>query len=86
MGEVQASQVVLNCLALLAVCLLPTLVGMTGPRYFIIAFGLGCLFLWYGIRSGPQPFAGLCPAAHVCFHSSILPVLLTAMALDKLPL
>lgn len=84
-GKSTGRQVVLNCLALLAVGLLPTLVGMAGPRYFVIAFGLGCLFLWYGIRLARTRSRD--SARQLMFASLVyLPVLLTAMALDKLPL
>lgn len=84
-GRSTGRQVITNCLALLAVGLLPTLVGLAGPRYFVVAFCLGCLFLWYGIllartRSRES-------ARQLMFVSLVyLPVLLTAMALDKIPL
>src|SRR3989442_943261 len=42
-------QVVSNCLALLPVALLPTLVGLAGPVYFLVALVLGLGFLWSAI-------------------------------------
>lgn len=83
-GKSTGRQVVTHCLALLAVGLLPTLVGMAGTRYFVIAFGLGCLFLWYGMRLARTRSRE--SARTLMFASLVyLPILLTAMALDKLP-
>ena len=49
-GHSTGRQIVANCLALLAVGLLPTLVGLTGAVYFVVAFILGVVFLGYGIH------------------------------------
>ena len=84
-GRSTGRQVVTNCLALLAVGLLPTLVGLAGPRYFVVAFCLGCLFLWYGILLAQTRSRE--SARQLMFVSLVyLPVLLTAMALDKVSL
>ena len=84
-GRSTGRQAVTNSLALLAVGLLPTLVGMAGPRYFVIAFGLGCLFLWYSIRMARTRSRD--SARELMFASLVyLPILLTAMALDKIPM
>ena len=84
-GRSTGRQVITNCLALLAVGLLPTLVGLAGPRYFVVAFCLGCLLLWYGTilaRTRSRESARQLMLVSLVY----LPVLLTAMALDKIPL
>ena len=48
-GKSTGRQIVSNCLALLAVGLVPTLIGFTGEIYFFSALALGMMFLWYGI-------------------------------------
>lgn len=48
-GHSTGRQIVANCLALLGVGLLPTLVGLAGPTYFIVALLLGLVFLGFGI-------------------------------------
>ena len=82
-GASTGTHVVTNCLALLPVALLPTLIGLTGPIYFAVALTLGLVFLWSAIglaRTGTA--AG---ARRLLFASLIyLPVLLAVMALDKL--
>lgn len=82
-GRSTGRQVVGNCSALLAVGLLPTLVGMAGGRYFVVALGLGCLFLWYAVRLARTRSRE--SARTLMFASLVyLPVLLTTMALDKI--
>jgi len=82
-GASTGVQVVTNCLALLPVALLPTLVGLAGAVYFLVALGLGLGFLWSAIglaRSGSAA-----AARRLLFASLVyLPVLLAVMALDKL--
>jgi len=75
-------QIVTNCLALLAVGLMPTLVGLTGAAYFIAALVLGAVFLGYGIAFAVSRTV---PAARQLLFASLLylPVLLIVMALDK---
>jgi protoheme IX farnesyltransferase len=48
-GRSTGHQIVSNCLALLAVGLVPTLIGIAGPSYFIAALALGSAFLWCGV-------------------------------------
>jgi protoheme IX farnesyltransferase len=84
-GKSTGRQVTSHCLALLAVGLLPTLVGLAGPVYFCVAFGLGSMFLWYSVRlalaRSPES------ARRLLFASLIyLPLLLAVMAFDKVPL
>jgi heme o synthase len=78
-------QILSHSAALLAVSLLPTLLGAAGAAYFIAAFLLGALFLVFGIRLVLE--STLKRARHLLFASLIyLPVLLLVMALDRLPL
>ena len=48
-GRSTGHQIVSNCLALLAVGLVPTLIGIAGPSYFIAALALGGVFLGCGV-------------------------------------
>ncbi len=48
-GRSTGHQIVSNCLALLAVGLVPTLIGIAGPTYFIAALALGSVFLGCGV-------------------------------------
>jgi heme o synthase len=73
-----------NCLALVPVALLPTLVGLAGPIYFAVALALGLGFLWSAI--GLARHRSTADARRLMFASLVyLPLLLAAMALDKLP-
>jgi protoheme IX farnesyltransferase len=69
-------------LSLLAVSLLPTLIGLSGPLYFggALACGLGVVFL--GLRYARTPSA---PAARRVLLASLLylPVILALLAFDK---
>jgi protoheme IX farnesyltransferase len=78
-------QVISHTAALLAVSLLPTLLGLAGPVYFIVAFMLGLGFLSSGIRLALEPTL---PRARTLLFASLiyLPVLLLVMALDRVPL
>jgi protoheme IX farnesyltransferase len=81
-GKSTGRQIVSNCLALLAVGLIPTLIGFTGMIYFFSALALGTMFLWYGVA-----LARSCSreaARRLLFASLVyLPVLLAVMAFDK---
>jgi protoheme IX farnesyltransferase len=84
-GGSASRQIVSHCLALLAVSLLPTLLGIAGPVYFTAAFVLGIGLLASGIRLAIKPTLG--QARQLLFASLIyLPVLLLDMALDRSPL
>ena len=81
-GYSTGRQVVTNCLALLAVGLLPTLIGMTGPLYFIVALVLGVGFLGFGIdlaRSYTTAAARRLLLASLLY----LPLTFVLMAMDK---
>lgn len=83
-GRVTGRQIVLNCAALLAVGLLPTLIGFAGVTYFFAALMLGSVFLWYGLRLAT--LRSLASARHLLFASLVyLPVLLVVLAFDKVP-
>jgi len=78
-------QIVVNCLALLVVGLLPTLVGLAGPVYFIAALIFGALFLGYGVAFA---LSRTVTAARQLLFASLLylPATLLMMALDKVSL
>ena len=82
-GRTTGVQAVTNCLALLPVAILPTLVGLAGAIYFLIALVLGLAFLWsaVGLARGGRA----ADARRLLFTSLVyLPVVLAVMALDKL--
>jgi protoheme IX farnesyltransferase len=81
-GHQTAKQVVNNCLALLAVGLLPAVVGLAGAVYFVAALILGSGFLAYGIHFSRHRTEAA--ARRLLFASLIyLPALLVIMAADK---
>ncbi len=83
-GKSTGRQVVSNCLALLAVGLLPTLIGLTGSTYFLGALALGLGLLGCGILLAISRSVG--DARRLVFASLVyLPVLLALMALNKVP-
>jgi protoheme IX farnesyltransferase len=84
-GESTNRQIIVHCAALLAVSLLPTLIGLAGAVYFTVAFFLGIGFLASGLTLVMAPTrAG---ARRLLFASLIyLPALLLVMALDRIPL
>jgi heme o synthase len=84
-GASTATHAVTNCLALVPVALLPTLLGMAGPLYFATALLLGLCFLWSAV--GLARTRSLADARRLLVVSLVyLPVLLGTMAFDKLPL
>jgi heme o synthase len=84
-GSSTNRQIVSHCAALLAVSLLPTLLGLAGAVYFLVAFVLGVGFLVSGIRLAME--STLIGARRLLYASLIyLPVLLLMMALDRVPL
>ena len=81
-GTSTERQIVTGCLALLAVSLLPTLIGLAGPVYFVGAFLLGTGFLVLGTRQALTPSPG--SARRVLFASLLYrPILLALLAYDK---
>ena len=84
-GRSTGRQIVLNCLALLAVGLLPTLIGMTGPVYFVAMLILGLGFLGFGLdlaRSRTVESARRLVLVSLVY----LPLTFLVMVLDKMPL
>jgi protoheme IX farnesyltransferase len=83
-GHSTGRQVVTNCLALLAVGLVPTLMGLTGAVYFVAALLLGVAFLGFGIDLARSHTAA---AARRLLLASLvyLPLAFLLMALDKVP-
>jgi protoheme IX farnesyltransferase len=81
-GTSTERQIVTGCLALLAVGLLPTLIGLTGGLYFFGALALGALLLGCGMAQAASRTA---PAARRLLLASLLylPALLALMAFDK---
>ena len=75
-------QIVTGCFGLLAVSLLPTLVGLAGPVYFMGALLLGAAFATFGLLQAFEPSA---PAARRVLLASLLylPAVLALLALDK---
>ena len=72
-----------NCLALLSVSLLPTILGLTGAIYFTGALVIGVIFLAYGIKTAVKKSNRY---AKQLLHASIiyLPVLYALMFADKI--
>lgn len=82
-GRSTGIHAVLNCLALLPVSLLPTLLGMAGAFYFVAALLLGLTFLAAAVLLARHEAPA--DARRLLFASLIyLPVLLAVMVIDKL--
>ena len=81
-GRSMGRPIVSHCSALLIVGLLPTVIGLTGSAYFVVAFVLGMAFLACGVGLAISRYA---KAARRLLHASLvyLPVLLLMMALDN---
>ena len=83
-GSSSNRQIISHSAALLAVSLLPTLLGIAGGIYFAVAFVLGSGFIAAGIALAMN--STLANARRLLFASLIyLPVLLLVMALDRIP-
>ena len=81
-GSSTERQIVTGCLALLVVSLLPTLIGIAGPVYFVGAYLLGAAFVALGARQALVP--STVAARRVLFASLLyLPALLALLAFDK---
>jgi protoheme IX farnesyltransferase len=81
-GASTERQILAGCLALLAVSLLPTLIGLAGPLYFLGALVLGLGFAGFGCLQALTPSDGR--ARRVLFASLLyLPMLLALLAFDK---
>jgi protoheme IX farnesyltransferase len=81
-GRSTERQILLGCLSLLAVSLLPTLIGIAGPIYFAGALVLGLAFTALGAWHAFAPSSQR--ARRVMLASFLyLPMLLALMAYDK---
>ncbi len=82
-GSTTERQIVTACLALLAVSLLPTLIGLTGGVYFTGALLLG---LTFAVLGGWQALAPSTLSARRVLYASLLylPALLALLAFDKI--
>ena len=82
-GRTTGLHAVSTCLALLPVALLPTVVGLAGTAYFVVALVLGLAFLWRAVGFAQRGSSA--DARRLLFASLVyLPVVLAVMALDKL--
>ena len=83
-GRSTGRQIVSNCLALLAVGLLPTLIGLTGSVYFLGALVLGMGLLGCGVSLAIS--RSVVDARRLVFASLVyLPALLVLMTFNKVP-
>ncbi len=82
MGDATARQILGYCLALVPVSLLPTLVGMAGPLYFVGALAMGLAYLAYGLHMGRERTG---TAARRLLKVSVfyLPALFALLAVDR---
>jgi protoheme IX farnesyltransferase len=81
-GTSTERQIVTGSLGLLAVSLLPTLIGLTGPVYFAGAFVLGTGLAGLGALHARTPSS--LAARRLLFASLLyLPALLALLAFDK---
>ena len=81
-GRATERQILSGCLALLAVSLLPTLIGLAGGVYFAGALALGAGFVALGVQQALAPSA--LHARRVLLASLLyLPALLALLAFDK---
>jgi protoheme IX farnesyltransferase len=81
-GRATERQILSGCLALLAVSLLPTLIGLAGGVYFAGALVLGAAFVALGAQQALAPSA--LHARRVLLASLLyLPALLALLAFDK---
>lgn len=81
-GSSTARQIAANCFALLAVAMLPSILGLTGKVYFIAASVLGVGLLGFGLQLAIERTPAA--ARRLLFATLIyLPLLLSIMAIDK---
>jgi len=81
-GKATGRQIVSNCLALVAVGMLPTILGFAGIIYCVVATAAATIMLVYGIKLAAAPTT--VAARRVMVASLIyLPVVLLMMVLDK---
>ena len=81
-GGSTGRQTVLNCLALLAVGLLPTRLGLTGAISFIVALLAGGWLLWEGVALAIRDTRVRARRLLIASYAYV-PAVLVTMALDK---
>jgi protoheme IX farnesyltransferase len=83
-GGSTRAQILLNCATLLAAGLLPSITGLAGTAYFIVAMGMGLWMLANGVRVCAEKSD---EAARRLLMTTFfyVPVVLLAMALDRIP-
>lgn len=81
-GRVTSTQILINCLALTAVSLTPTIIGLTGMLYFFVALGAGLGFLGFAVH---LTITRTSASARKLFFASLLFLLVqfVTMAIDK---
>jgi protoheme IX farnesyltransferase len=83
-GHATARQMVIFSLTLLPITLIPSVLGIAGGLYFLVALLLGLVFLAFGILVAIWKSE---PSARHMFIVSVLylPLLLGVMVADRLP-
>ena len=83
-GKSTGRQIVIHSIALQAVALMPTLIGLAGPIYFVTALILGLVFLGFSVDAALSRTNEA--ARRLMFASLVyLPLVYLLMALDKAP-
>jgi len=83
-GSSTGRHVLSNSFALLMVALMPTMIGLAGSTYFVVALALGLLLVLASARLARS--ASPADARRLLLATLVyLPLLLVAMAADKLP-
>ncbi len=83
-GSSTGRHVLSNSFALLMVALMPTMIGLSGATYFVVALALGLLLVLASARLARS--ASPADARRLLLATLVyLPLLLVAMAADKLP-
>jgi protoheme IX farnesyltransferase len=83
-GSSTGRHVLSNSFALLMVALMPTMIGLAGATYFVVALALGLLLVLASARLARS--ASPADARRLLLATLVyLPLLLVAMAADKLP-
>ena len=83
-GQSTGRLIVINCLALLGVALMPTLIGMTGTFYFTAMLIVGSVFLGFGIAAARSKTV-MVARRLVLVSLLYIPVTFILMAVDKTP-
>jgi protoheme IX farnesyltransferase len=81
-GKSTGRQIITNCLALLPVSLLPTIIGLAGVVYFVGALLLGLMFLGFGIFVAIEK-NNLSARRLMLASLAYLPALLGLLSFDK---